>query len=271
VRTDNDTALPARLAGERLQKVLARAGFASRRKCEELILQGRVEVNGVVVARLGTRVDPDQVEIRVDGEPLKLKTRAYFMVHKPPGVVSTNADPAGRTRVVDLVPEMQGLFTVGRLDQSSEGLILVTNDGDWANRLTHPRFGVPKVYYAEVAGEPTADTIAILRKGIYLSDGFAQIVSAKVKARRKQSTVLEITLDEGKNREVRRLLAKVGHKVLALKRVAIGPLRLGELPRGAYRPLRNDEVALFASVSLHQPKKTRGKNSFRRGRRGSTK
>jgi 23S rRNA pseudouridine2605 synthase len=226
----------------RLQKVLAAAGIGSRRKCEELIAAGRVTVDGETVAALGAKVDPDAAEIRVDGEALPRSRRLYYLVNKPTGVVSTNYDQAGRPRVIDLLPSDQRLFTVGRLDLSSEGLILVTNDGELANLLAHPRYGVEKVYQVQVAGCPEPATLDRLRKGVHLAEGFAHAKRLMVKSHHKQSTVLEMTLDEGRNREVRRLLARVGHKVMKLRRIALGPLRIGDLPPGEFRPLRRDEV-----------------------------
>ncbi len=227
---------------QRLQKVLAAAGLGSRRHCEELILAGRVEVDGQVVSELGAKADPHSQRIRVDGVALARTQRKYYMVHKPSGVVSTNRDPSGRPRVIDLVPGHDRLFTVGRLDLSSEGLILVTNDGELANRLSHPRYGVGKTYQVEVAGSIERDELERLRKGAHLAEGFAKVDAAKIKHSYKQSTLLEIVLSEGRNREIRRLLARAGHKVLRLKRVALGPLRLAELPPGAVRPLTREEV-----------------------------
>lgn len=229
-------------ASVRLQKALAEAGVGSRRKCEELILAGRVEVDGQLVNALGTRVDPLRQQIRVDGDPLKRSRRMYFAVNKPTGVVCTNRDPAGRPRVIDLVNIDERLFPVGRLDASSEGLIIVTNDGELTNNLAHPRYGVEKTYHVQVAGAPTRDQLDQLRQGIHLAEGFVRVAQLQVKKRLKQSTVLEIVLNEGKNREIRRVMARLGHKVLRLKRIAIGTLRLGELPTGAYRPLSVQEV-----------------------------
>ncbi len=233
-----------RSSGERLQKVLAAAGLGSRRQCEELILEGRVEVDRQVVTALGTRVDPARAEIRVDGEPLKQTRLAYYAVHKPTGVVSTARDPSGRPRVTDLVPPEAGrLFPVGRLDMSSEGLILLTNDGELANELMHPRYGVEKTYQVQVAGEPGPEVVTQLLRGVHLAEGVARAASARIKSHRKKSTVLEIVLSEGRNREIRRLLAKLGHKVQRLVRTAIGPLRLGDMPAGAYRRLTPEEIA----------------------------
>jgi 23S rRNA pseudouridine2605 synthase len=255
--------------GERLQKVLAAAGVASRRECEELITMGRVEVDRQVITELGTRVDPDSQEIRVDGTILPRTKRIYFLVNKPPGVVSTSRDPEGRMRVIDLVPDNVRLFTVGRLDRASEGLMLVTNDGELANRLTHPRYGVAKTYRVRVAGHPTADQLRELRQGVHLAEGIARVTSIRVKARQRQSTDLEIVLNEGRNREIRRVLARVGHKVMQLKRIAMGPLRLGDLPTGAFRQLDSSEVKQLRKTVAGQPGETsrrtrRSKHASRR-------
>ncbi|MEE3370369.1 MAG: pseudouridine synthase, partial [Planctomycetota bacterium] len=228
--------------GERLQKVLAAAGFGSRRDCESLIQEGRVEVDRQVVTQLGSRVDVDRQEVRLDGIVLRQPRHVYLALNKPPGVVSTNRDPQGRQRVVDLVPSDIRLFSVGRLDRFSEGLLVLTNDGDLANRLTHPRYGVEKTYRVRVAGNPNVESIRQLRHGVYLAEGFARVASVRIKKRHGKSTELEIVLDEGRNREVRRLLARIGHKVIQLCRVAIGPLRLGEMPVGSYRQLTQREV-----------------------------
>lgn len=223
--------------------MLAAAGVASRRECEQLIAEGRVEVDGEPVAEMGVRVDPTRQSIRVDGEPLRRPKRVYFAVNKPEGVVCTARDPDGRMRVTDLLPpELGRVFAVGRLDLASEGLILLTNDGELANRLTHPRHGVQKVYHVQVAGHPTAETLRRLRRGVRLAEGQAHFLNARVKSRRKNAAVLEVVLDEGRNREIRRLLARVDHKVQRLTRVAVGPVRLGEMPAGAYRPLTAAEV-----------------------------
>ena len=229
--------------GERLQKVLAAAGVGSRRQCEQLIVEGRVEVDRASVTELGTKVDPTSHEIRVDGQTLRKAGLVWFAVNKPAGVVSTSRDPSGRPRVVDLVPPAAGrLFCVGRLDRTSEGLILLTNDGELAHGLTHPRFGIEKTYQAEVVGHPDQRVLAQLKRGVYLADGFARVKEIRVARRRKTTTLLRMVLSEGRNREIRRLLARVGHKVLRLVRVAVGPIRLGDMPPGAYRPLRRDEV-----------------------------
>ena len=208
---------------QRLQKVLAAAGLGSRRQCEELITAGRVEIDRQVVTELGTRVDPAQQAIRVDGVVLSRPKLVYYAVNKPSGVLSTNRDPSGRTRVIDLLPTRDvRLFTIGRLDQYSDGLILVTNDGELANQLTHPRYGVGKTYRVVVAGSPTREVLDKLREGVHLAEGMARAERVEVKSARKESTVLEMVLREGKNREIRRILARVGHKVERLTRIAVG-------------------------------------------------
>ena len=244
IESNNDLGddLPS-ATGARLQKVLASAGIASRRECEQLILEGRVEVDRKVVTELGTRVDPQRQEVRVDGEALSRPKLVYFAVNKPEGVVSTSRDPAGRPRVTDLLPpNAPRVFCVGRLDITSEGLILVTNDGELANGLTHPRHGVEKIYQVQVAGQVEREVLGQLHRGMHLAEGFAHAKHVRIKSRRKKSTILEMVLDEGRNREIRRLLARVGHKVQRLKRVAVGPVRLGDLSTGAVRPLTTKEV-----------------------------
>ncbi len=241
--------------GERLQKVLASAGFGSRRKCEELIEHGRVEVDKRTILELGTRVDAQTQEIRVDGNRVHIQRRVYFMLNKPTGVVTTNSDPSGRTRVIDLIDTRERLFSIGRLDRTSEGLLLLTNDGDLANRLAHPRYGIEKTYHVEVDGQPTIDVIAQLRKGVHLAEAFVRVDRVKIKRRTKNGAVLEMILSEGRNREIRRVLAKIGHKVRTLRRVAMGPVRLGEMPVGAYRELTREEVRKLQTASSSGAKK----------------
>ncbi|MBN1587992.1 MAG: rRNA pseudouridine synthase [Pirellulales bacterium] len=238
-------ALPGATAveGERLQKVLAASGLGSRRQCEELIRAGRVEVDRQVVTELGTRVNVEAQEIRLDGAPLVRSRRVYYAVNKPDGVISTNSDPSGRPRVIELVPnDTMRLFTVGRLDLHSEGLILLTNDGELANRLTHPRYGIEKTYRVMVAGCPERDVLDQLRRGIRLAEAWVRVPVVKVMSRQKRCAVLEMVLEEGRNREIRRVLAKLGHKVLRLVRIAVGPVRLGKLAPGECRPLSRQEI-----------------------------
>lgn len=256
----------------RLQKVLAAAGYGSRRHCEELIKDGRVEVDRKLVTELGVKVNPESQEVRVDGDKIERPTLRYYVLNKPQGVLSTNSDPEGRIRVVDLIGDSSHLFTIGRLDRSSEGLIIVTNDGDMANKIAHPSYQVSKIYTVRVAGNIKAEKLAEVRQGVYLSDGKANVESIRVKKRHKQTTELEMVLAEGKNREIRRVLARVGHKVLQLKRIAIGPIRLGELPEGAYRELTIAEVkALKLLTSKPSSTSTRRKFTKRKNSTGNTK
>lgn len=227
---------------DRINKYLAHAGLGSRRHVEELIAAGRVRVAGAIVRDLATRIEPGQ-EVTVDGAPVHTERRAYWLVHKPRGYLCTNHDPAGRPRAIDLIPHVsQRVYTVGRLDEDSEGLLLLTNDGDLANRLMHPRYGVEKTYLVQVAGEPTRDDLRRLLEGIWLAEGRVKARHVKRLKQQGESTWLRIVLSEGKNREIRRMLAKLGHKVLRLRRVAIGSIEIGRLAQGKSRPLKADEV-----------------------------
>ncbi len=229
---------------ERLQKVMARAGVASRRKCEELISSGRVTVNGNVARVLGTKVNPERDIIRVDGKNINLdKAKVYFMLNKPRGVVTTVHDPRGRKKVTDLV-DTAGVrvFPIGRLDMDSEGLLLLTNDGELAFRLTHPKFEVEKTYHVKVEGIPREGDLAKLRKGIHLSDGLTAPAKVRVLRVGKSNALIRITIREGRKRQVRRMFEYFGHNVLGLKRVGFGPLSLGELKSGNYRELTNQEL-----------------------------
>ena len=239
--------------GHRIQKILAAAGYGSRRECEELILTGRVEVDGKIVTELGVRADPLTQRIRVDGEALPKTRPVYLVVNKPKGYLCTHRDQQGRRRVIDLVPEQFGrVFPIGRLDQYSEGLILLTNDGAFAEHLTHPRFEVPKKYQVLVAGQVEPDLPRRLQKGIHIAEGVVQADEVKIKSRHALSSVLEIVLREGKNREIRRMLARIGHKVLTLRRIAIGPVKLAEMAPGEYRLLTKQEVAALYNTGKPQ-------------------
>jgi 23S rRNA pseudouridine2605 synthase len=241
---------------ERLNKYLAHAGVASRRKCDELIAAGRVKINDVVVRDLATRVDPDRHKVFVDDVRVQSERPAYWVVHKPVGYLCTNHDPAGRPLATDLLPHVpQRVYTVGRLDEASEGLLLLTNDGDLAHALMHPRFQVEKTYLALVAGSPSPQDLDQLIKGVWLAEG-------KVRARRVRrfksqgnSTWLNVVLCEGKNREIRRMLAHQGHKVLRLKRTAIGPVELDRLPKGKCRKLSLDELKALRKLVAEQERK----------------
>jgi 23S rRNA pseudouridine2605 synthase len=241
---------------QRLNKFLAHAGVGSRRFCDTLISAGRVKVDGVKVTELGLKIDPQRHQVAVDDQPVKAEKLVYWAVNKPVGYLCTNHDPAGRPRAVDLLPHVeQRVYTVGRLDEGSDGLLLMTNDGDLAMGLTHPRFGVPKTYFALVAGNPTADDLQKLLDGVWLSDGKVKAKSAKRVKAQGNGTWIRVVLTEGKNREIRRMLAKLDHKVMRLKRVAIGPVKLDKLPKGKARRVSEDELkALRSFVSKSQEK-----------------
>jgi 23S rRNA pseudouridine2605 synthase len=249
---------------ERLQKFLSRAGVASRRQSEVLILEGKVKVNGRVVTELGVKIDPEKDRVQVEGKRVKLPSAPVtFMLHKPSGFVSTTKDPQGRRTVMDLAPQEHGrLYPVGRLDYDATGLMLLTNDGELAQRLTHPRYQVPRTYRVTVVGEMPASASEKLARGIELDD---RPVSTEVKLVKsgKGKTILEITVWEGRYHLIKRLLEDVGHPVLKLKRIAFGPLRLGRLARGVCRPLtRQEQVNLQVTVGRKYLKtKTLGKAS----------
>ncbi|MDY3551597.1 pseudouridine synthase [Gemmata sp. JC717] len=243
---------------ERLNKYLAHAGVGSRRHCDKLIAAGRVKVNGVKVTELGLKIDPSAHQIAVDDQPVRAEKLVYWAVNKPVGHLCTNHDPAGRPRAVDLLPHVeQRVYTVGRLDEGSDGLLLMTNDGDLAQGLTHPRYGVPKMYFVLVAGRPTDDDLQKLMDGVWLSDGKVRAKSAKRIKAQGNGTWVRVVLTEGKNREIRRMLAKLGHKVMRLKRVAIGPVKLDKLPKGKARRISDEELkALKAFVTRAREKIT---------------
>ncbi len=231
--------------GDRLQKVLAATGYGSRRVCEDLIAAGRVTVNGEV-AVLGRRVDPDHDRIEVDGAPIGVRPGlVYYLVNKPAGVVTTSRDTHGRRTVVDLVPPSPRVFSVGRLDADTEGLLLMTNDGDLANRIAHPSHGVEKEYLAEVAGgRVAAGALRRLREGIDLDDGR----TAPAQVSQPDPGVLRITIHEGRNRQVRRMCEAIGHPVRRLVRTRIGPLTDRHLRPGAWRELTVDEWRSLAAA-----------------------
>ena len=224
--------------GERLQKVLARVGIGSRRVCEDLIAEGRVLVDGET-AVLGRRVDPETALIEVDGAPVGVRPDlVHYVLNKPAGVVTTADDPQGRPTVVGLVPNEPRVFPVGRLDVDTEGLLLLTNDGELAHRLTHPSYGVEKEYVAEVEGLPTRAVLRRLREGVELDDG----PTAPARATLVDPSVVRLTIHEGRNRQVRRMCEAVGHSVVRLVRTRIGPLADRSLAPGAWRELTGDEV-----------------------------
>ncbi len=233
-------------AGERLQKVLARTGVGSRRVCEDLIADGRITVNGEVPV-LGRRVDAEVDLIELDGVPVPVRPGlVHYLVNKPLGVVSTAEDTHDRPTVVSLVPPEPRVYPVGRLDMDSEGLIIVTNDGELTHRLTHPSFGVPKEYLVHVEGEPTPGEVRHLRGGVLLEDGMTAPARVSVVA----PSLLRMIIHEGRNRQIRRMCEEVGHPVLRLVRTRIGPLADPSLTPGSYRPLTFDEVRGLAAAAV---------------------
>ncbi|HWI44058.1 MAG TPA: pseudouridine synthase [Nocardioides sp.] len=243
----------------RLQKLLAQSGVASRRRCEELMLDGEVEVDGEVVTRLGTKVDPRTAVIKVSGKRLPpVSDHVYLVLNKPRGVVSTMSDPEGRRTLTDVVAgvEIGGaplprLFHVGRLDTDTSGLLLLTNDGDFAHRMAHPSFEVEKTYVAEVTGKLGKAVVAELLAGVTLDDGPVQVRRARVIASNVDRSIVELVIHEGRNRIVRRLLDHVGHPVRQLSRTKFGPVELGTLKSGTARELSDDELgALLELVGL---------------------
>ena len=243
----------AEQTGVRLQRVLASAGLGSRRACEQLIDEGRVEVDGTVVRTQGVRVDPARAVIKVDG--LRIATapdHVYLALNKPRGVVSTMSDPEGRPSLQDYVGDRNArLFHVGRLDTDTEGLILLTNDGDLAHRLAHPSYGVTKTYLAEVTGPIARDVGKRLRQGVELEDGLASVDSFRLVSQSGNRVMVEVSLHEGRKHVVRRLLAEVGHPVSRLVRTDVGPVSLGHLKPGKQRRLSQQEVgALYRAVGL---------------------
>lgn len=238
--------------GERLQKVMARAGVASRRACERIIRGGRVTVNGRVVTELGTRVTPGVDQIAVDGKPLKVEPLTYILLHKPAGYITTVRDPQGRPTVMDLVPGVGvRLFPVGRLDYDSSGLLILTNDGELANALTHPRYGARKTYRVLVRGGVSEEALKTLQRGVQLSDGPARAHAISVEGKSGGNTWLEVVLTEGRNRMLRRMLAAVGLEVLQLIRVEEAGISLGALPPGQFRHLTPSEVESLRAHTRH--------------------
>ena len=231
---------------ERLQKVLARAGMGSRRVCEKLIVEQRVTVNGEL-AELGEKVDPETAEIEVDG--LKIGVRqdlVYYLLNKPVGVITTSKDPQERSTVVDLVPTHPRVFPVGRLDADTEGLILLTNDGDLTHYLTHPSFGVEKEYLVQVDVKPSRNAIRELRQGVELDDG----ITAPAKVSLVDEKLIKIVIHEGRNRQVRRMCESVGHPVKRLIRSRIGPIVDTSLRPGSFRELTNQELKSIRKILL---------------------
>ena len=242
------------MAKLRLNKILARAGLTSRRGADRLVVEGRVAVNGVVVREPGTLADPDVDDVRVDGRPINAaEARQYVLLHKPAGYVTSRHDPDGRAVVTDLVPASPRLFPVGRLDVDVEGALLLTNDGALTHRLLHPRFGIPRVYEAEVEGGVTPRELPRWRRGTSLDDGPAVPVAVELVRAGRTTSRVRLTFAEGRKHEVKRYCEALGHRVIRLRRIAFGPIALGNLPVGAARPLtRRELTALRAAVQVAQ-------------------
>jgi pseudouridine synthase len=228
---------------QRLQKVLAAAGVDSRRKCEELILSGAVRVNGKVVDTLPVFVDAEKDVITVRGKKIRAAQKVYFLLNKPKGVICTSSDPQGRKKAIDLVPVRERIYCVGRLDADTTGVIILTNDSELANKLTHPRYGVSKTYVAAVKGEIGGEAAERLKAGVWLAEGRTGRAAVKILKRNPRESLIEMTIREGLNRQVRRMLAKVGLPVKSLKRTRIGRLTARGLGVGKFRMLNKAEVA----------------------------
>jgi pseudouridine synthase len=254
---------------ERLQKILSRAGIASRRGAEKVMADGRVTVNGETVREMGSKADLARDDVRVDGVRVRAPERpVYLVLNKPKGAVTTRHDPEGRTTVMDLVPRVAGLFPVGRLDVTTEGLLLLTNDGDFAERVSHPRYEVPRVYEAKVHGVPDERTLARLRSGVVV-DGERMTADRIRVLEADRNAWLEVTLHEGRKHEVKRLLEAVGHPVAKLRRVALGPVTTRGLDPGQFRQLLPSEVQGFlrglGPRKDARPRPTRGRPRGRPG------
>lgn len=228
----------------RLQKFMAKCGVASRRKSEEIILRGRVEVNGKIVTELGFKVDEYKDKVKINGETINLEQeKVYIMLNKPTGFVTTLSDEFGRKTVLDLIKEIdERVYPVGRLDADTSGLLLLTNDGDLAYKLTHPKYEVDKKYIAKVQGIPSESKLNAFRNGLEIEDYTTSKADVKIIETKKSSSILEIIIHEGKNRQVRKMCSKIGHPVIELKRVEVGKIKLGKLKEGTWRYL--DEIEL---------------------------
>jgi len=237
------------MAEQRLQKVLAAAGVDSRRKCEELILEGAVRVNRKVVDKLPAFVDPEKDVITVNGKKIRPARKVYFLLNKPKGVICTNQDPLGRKKAIDLVRTSERIFCVGRLDADTTGIIILTNDSELANRLAHPRYGLAKTYVVTVKGQIAGEQIEKLKKGIWLAEGKTGKASVKILKRGHKESLIEVTIRQGLNRQVRRMLAKVGLPVKSLKRTRIGKLNARGLGVGKFRPMTKAEVAYLKKTT----------------------
>ncbi len=237
----------------RLQKILSAAGVASRRSAETMIVEGRVSVNGTTVTELGTRADPDRDDIRVDNRRISRPRRHYIALHKPRGYVTTRSDPEHRPTVIDLLGMQEYIYPIGRLDYDSEGLLLLTNDGEFAERLMHPRYGVEREYEARVRGVPAPDTLMRLAHGVRIEGGRTAPAQLRLvetgRGARGDQALVAIVLHEGRTRQVRKMLEAVGHPVVRLRRVRVGPIRLGALKPGEFRELSRAEVRQLEEIA----------------------
>lgn len=234
---------------QRLQKIMAAAGVDSRRKCEELIEQGLVRVNRKVVDTLPAFADVDKDIITVNGKRIHRVEKVYFLLNKPKGVICTNSDPRGRVKAIDLIDCTERIFCVGRLDIETTGAIILTNDSELTDKLTHPRYELPKVYEVKVKGRITGDAMEKLKKGVWLSEGKTGRAAVKVLRRSDKESRIQVTIRQGLNRQIRRSMAKIGYKVKALRRMKIGNIELKTLPIGTYRKLSKSQVAYLKKVT----------------------
>ncbi|MGE4286652.1 MAG: pseudouridine synthase [Phycisphaerae bacterium] len=237
------------MAQVRLQKILAAAGIDSRRKCEELILEGEVRVNRKVVDELPAFADPEKDTITCRGKRIEPENKVYFLLNKPKGYLCTSHDPFNRRKAIDLVPVSQRVFCVGRLDADTTGAIIITNDSELANRLTHPRYELPKTYEIKVAGELDGETIERLKKGVWLSEGRTERSGMRIIHRGHNETVVEMTIRQGKNRQVRRMFARLGYKVKKLKRSKIGVITLDGVGLGNFKPLTGRQLSYLRKAT----------------------
>ena len=237
---------------ERIQKILAQAGIASRREAEKLILEGRVTVNGRVVDTLGSKADPSKDHIKVDGKRIsRFESKVTLLLNKPRNYLSTVEDPQERPTVMDLCRGVrQRVYPVGRLDFDAEGLLILTNDGELANILTHPRFEVPRTYLAKVIGVPEEKDLNRLKRGVMLEDGRAKVVSCLVISEKEKHSWVRVVVTEGRNHLVKRIFSAIGHPVLKLKRVGFGPIQLGNLPIGQFRYLTLEEIEKIKNLKV---------------------
>jgi len=237
------------MSEQRLQKVLAAAGVDSRRKCEELILDGAVRVNRKVVDKLPAFVDPEKDLITINGRKIHAAQKVYFLLNKPKGVICTNSDPQGRKKAIDIIKAAERIFCVGRLDTDTTGLIILTNDSELTNRLTHPRYGIAKTYLVRINGDISGEQVGKLKKGVWMAEGKTGRASVKILKRRHNESSIEITIKQGLNRQVRRMLANVGLPVKSLARTRFGKLTVRGLGVGKFRTLTRPEIAHLKKTS----------------------